>query len=88
MLVQSFNGRRLVHLVVGPEADQEAHVPVPPEEHTHVVINAERPVVGQVAFQLVSSEQRILRIRREAPQRRAQQSVARCLQLTSAAQEP
>ena len=69
------------------EAYQEAHFPVPPEENPQILVDAERPVVGQVAFELVSTKQGILGIGRKAPKRGPQQGVARWPELSGAANE-
>jgi hypothetical protein len=68
--------RGSVNLVVRAQRDQEAGIVLPAKQHAEVVINAKRPVVGELAFELVRAKQGILRIVREPPERRSQQRIA------------
>lgn len=61
-----------VNLVVGAERHQETDVALPAKEHPQVVVDAERPVVGELAFQLVCTEQRIVGVSGKPTKRRAQ----------------
>ncbi|MBF8289468.1 MAG: hypothetical protein HW391_436 [Chloroflexi bacterium] len=72
---------------MGPECDEEAGFAVPTEQHPQVIVHAERPVVAEVTFQLVRSEEGILRIRGEPPEGGPEQLVTRGLQLARPPEE-
>lgn len=77
-----------VDLVVGAECDKEALVARPAEEHTKVLIDAERPILAQLGLQLVRSQQPVVWICSEAAERGAQEFVARWPQLACSAEKP
>ena len=62
-----------VHLIVGAQVDQEDVIAVPADEDAEIVVHAERPVVRQVALQLVRPEEGILEIGCEPPKGRPEQ---------------
>jgi hypothetical protein len=50
-------------LVVRAKADQEQHVLVAPEQHAQVIVDAERPVLAEIAFELVRAQQGVVWVR-------------------------
>lgn len=76
-----------VDLIVGTKCDKEALVACPAEEHTKVLIDAEHPILAQLAFELVSPQQPVVRVGREAAQRGAQEFIPRWPQLRCSAQK-
>ena len=73
---------------MGPECDEEAGVAVQAEQHPQVIVDAKRPVVAKVTFELVCSKQGILRISGEAPEDRPEKLVPRGFQLARPPEEP
>ena len=67
--------RPSVHLVVTTQVDEETHVIVPAEQNSQIVVDRERPVVGEVALELVGPDEGIARIGSEPAERRAEQFV-------------
>ena len=77
-----------VHLVVAAEVHQEAHLAIPAEQHSKVVVHRERPVVTEVASELVRPEEGIAWIGREPSQSGSEQLVAGWLELPRPPREP
>ena len=62
-----------VDLVVAPDIHQEAHLALPPEQDPQVMVDGERPVGREIAFQPVRPKQRIAGVGSEPSKRRPQQ---------------
>ncbi len=56
-----------------PEGDHEADIAFPTKKDSQVIVDAEGPVVGEVAFELVRAKERIPRVGLKTPQRSPQQ---------------
>lgn len=55
-------------LIVPAEIHEETDVSVPSEQHKQILVNRKRPLLRQLAIELVRAQKRIARIRREPPE--------------------
>ena len=62
-----------IDLVMAPDIHQEAHLAIPPEQDPQVMVDGERPVGREIAFQPVRPKQRIAGVGSEPSKRRPQQ---------------
>jgi hypothetical protein len=62
-----------IDLVVVPDIHQEAHRAIPPEQDPQAMVDRERPVGREIAFQPVRTKQRVPGVGGEPSKRRPQE---------------